>query len=133
MPEKNDNVVVCTYLALIGVVVYASYKIVGLFSNNRDVATSGLEVAKQVGVWVAVIIIIGIVLVKTFKYRNSIKRWEQKELQEYLDRNSTEQILLRGESGEISQRLSKIESIFPQAERRLNEVKRMEKEACERS
>ena len=122
----------CGCLILLGIVGFATYKIVNWASNNKETVNSGLEIAKRVGIWAVVVIVSWIILSRIFRYRSRIKHWEKNELQEYLNQNSTEECLSRGESGEITHKLNDIESALPQAERRLNEVKRMEREANER-
>ena len=122
----------CGCLILLGIVGFAIYKIVNWASNNKETVNSGLEIAKRVGIWAVAIIISWIILSRILRYRGRIKRWEKGELQEYLNQNSTEECLSRGESGEISHKLNEIESALPQAERRLKEVKRMEEEANRR-
>ena len=131
MADK-DEATGCGCLILLGIVGFAIYKIVNWASNNKETVNSGLEIAKRVGIWAAVIIISWIILSRILRYRGRIKRWEKGELQEYLNQNSTEECLSRGESGEISHKLNEIESALPQAERRLKEVKRMEEEANRR-
>jgi hypothetical protein len=131
MADKNEAKG-CGCLILLGIVGFAIYKIGNWVSNNKETVDRGIEIAKQVGIWAAVIIISWVILSKILKYRGRIKRWENGEFQEYLNQNSTEECLSRGESGGISHGLSEIESALPQAERRLNEVKRMEEEANRR-
>ena len=134
MAEKKDEGTAagCGCLILLVVIGFVIYKIVNWVSNNKETFNNGVEVAKQIGMWAAGIIVVLVVLTKIIKYRGRIIHWERKELQEYLDQNYTERWLSRGESGDIGRKLKEIESSLPQAERRLHEVQCMENETNER-